>query len=172
MKTHWEMKIILQYNDLWITIYNNTFVTENKFFLFCTPIKIEVSVVSRSSWQAKSSTQSMLGVLWPWGKQNNSCGAPPWVSDGDPRAGVSDIPPCSHSRDVGKGKTPSLDKEVWGTEGLTAGGSWKGHQQNKKDKMQQNQKINWDGKCLKLVKKVFLWTWIYLQILLWNDRYT
>lgn len=76
-------------------------------------------------------------------------------SDGNPRAHVADVPLCSHSRDVeAKGKTPNLDKEVWGTEGLIAGGSCKGHQQKeKKDKMQQNQKVNRDGKCLKLVKK-------------------
>lgn len=55
------------------------------------------------------------------------------------RVCVADIPPCSHSRDVeAKGRTPDLDKEVWGTEGLIAGGSHKGHQQEgKKDKMQQ-----------------------------------
>lgn len=72
------------------------------------------------------------------------------------RVCVADIPPCSHSRDVeAKGRTPDLDKEVWGTEGLIAGGSHKGHQQEgkKKTKCSKKQKINRDGKCLKLVKK-------------------
>lgn len=74
--------------------------------------------------------------------------APPWVS-----AGQMETPEfrsliflCAPIPEMWeREKNPNLDKEVWGTEGLTAGGSWKGHQQNKMDKMQQNSenKLGW-----------------------------
>lgn len=151
MKTHWEINI-LQCNYIWVNIYNYTFVNENKFLLLCTPTK------QRYLWSTGISDKLIpaLKISWvfcnPGASRAIPVAAPPWVSAGQmetPELWYSLIflPAPSPERWERK-KKPSLDKEVWGTEGLTAGGSWKGHQQNKKDKMQQNQKINRDGKCL------------------------
>lgn len=75
-------------------------------------------------------------------------------ADGDPRVPVTDIPLCSHSRDVGKGKKPPTWIKRSGEQKVSQQvDHGKGTSKIKWTKCSKTQKINWDGKCLKLVKR-------------------
>lgn len=130
------MESILQCNYFWITVYNHTFVTEIAILYssqnrdICGQQELVTNQLQHSKYPVCSvilgQTEQFLWLEWMETPEFMSliflCAPIPEMWERE--------------------KTPSLDKEVWATEGLTAGGSWKGHQQ-------KNQKINWDGKCLK-----------------------
>lgn len=113
------MNNILQCNYNWVTIYNYTFVTENKFLLLCSfvlePKQRYLGQQERVPNQLQHSKYPACSVTL--GQAEHSCGCSSMDisrSNGDPRARVTDLPPCSQSRGVGKEKHPAWIKRSGG----------------------------------------------------------